>query len=294
MNRTPLNRISADDRRQFEADGAICLRGMFDGEWLERMRRAVDRVMDANDPQARSREVTKALGGKSGRFHINSFIWRWDADFRDWAVNSPCAEIAATLMEADEVRLFYDQLFVKEPNTNEMTDWHQDLPFWPLLGNDVLSVWVALVDVDQDNSALEYIAGSHNWGKFYAAAIPDKDPKFRSELEPCPNFSQRRDDASLRFLSWDMRAGDCIVHHPLAVHGAEGNFSPKRRRMAISTRYMARSVVWDPRPATMAIPNNPQLPAGEFPADDALFPVVWRRTPAVQTGRPVLSSTSVP
>ena len=48
MNRTPLNRITADDRRQFHADGAICLRGMFDGEWLERMRRAVDRVMDAH------------------------------------------------------------------------------------------------------------------------------------------------------------------------------------------------------------------------------------------------------
>ena len=95
-------------------------------------------------------------------------------------------------------------------------------------------------------------------------------------LEPCPNFSQRRDDASLRFLSWDMRAGDCIVHHPLAVHGAEGNFSPKRRRMAISTRYMAQGVAWDPRPATMTIPTNPQLPAGEFPTDDDLFPVAWR------------------
>ena len=183
MNRAPLNRITADDRRQFQADGAICLRGMFDDEWLERMRTAVDRIMDAADPQARSREVTKALGGTSGRFHINSFVWRWDADFRDWVMHSPCAEIAATLMDADEVRLFYDQVFVKEPNTSEMTDWHQDLPFWPLRGNDVLSVWVALVDVDRDNSALEYLAGSHNWGKFYAAAIPDKDPRFRSALK---------------------------------------------------------------------------------------------------------------
>jgi len=89
MNRAPLNRITADDRRQFQADGAICLRGMFDHEWLARMRTAVDRIMDATDPQARTREVTKALGGTSGRFHINSFVWRWDADFRDWVMHSP-------------------------------------------------------------------------------------------------------------------------------------------------------------------------------------------------------------
>jgi len=180
-------------------------------------------------------------------------------------------------MQADEVRLFYDQVFVKEPNTQEMTDWHQDLPFWPMAGNDILSIWVALVDVGPDNSALEYIAGSHRWGKFYAAAIPDKDPRFRSDLEPCPNFSERRTDPSLRFLSWDMKAGDCIVHHPLTVHGAEGNFSPRKRRMAISTRYMGRDARWDPRPATMPIAGDPRLVAGAHPDDDDCFPITWRR-----------------
>lgn len=281
MNRTPLNRITDTDRDRLAADGVVCLRRMVDDAWLTRMRIAVDRVMGASHALARRREVTQALGGKTGRFHISSFIWRWDDDFRDWVLNGPCAEIAAELMQADEVRLFYDQLFVKEPNTAEMTDWHQDLPFWPLAGNDVLSVWVALVDVGPDNSAVEYIAGSHRWGKFYAAAIPDKDPHFRSELEACPNFSERHDDPSLRFLSWDMQAGDCIVHHPLTVHGAAGNFSPQRRRLAVSTRYMGRDVRWDPRPATMAVTGNPQLPAGSHPDDDTCFPIAWRRAARV-------------
>ena len=34
-------------------------------------------------------EVTQALGGKTGRYHINSFVWHWDADFRAWALESP-------------------------------------------------------------------------------------------------------------------------------------------------------------------------------------------------------------
>lgn len=277
MNRAPLNPITRADRERFAADGAVCLRGMFDREWIDRMNRAVNRVMETKHALARPREVTAALGGTTGRYHINSFVFQWDADFRDWCLESPCAEIAATLMDADEVRLFYDQVFVKEPNTAEMTDWHQDLPFWPVQGNDVLSVWVALTDVTPANSQLEYIAGSHKWGKFYAAAVPDKDPRFASQLEPCPNFSLRRSDPSLRFLAWTMKPGDCIVHHPLTVHGSEGNFSPKMRRAAISTRYASPNVRWDPRPATMRVTGDPTLEAGAPLNDDRCFPVAWRR-----------------
>jgi ectoine hydroxylase-related dioxygenase (phytanoyl-CoA dioxygenase family) len=134
MNQKPLNPITAQDIAQFQADGVVCLRGMFDQEWITRMQKAVDRIMDAHNPLARPREVTQALGGTTGRYHINSFVWHWDSDFKDYVMNSPNAEIAATLMGADEVRVFYDQVFVKEPNTVEMTDWHHDLPFWPMRG----------------------------------------------------------------------------------------------------------------------------------------------------------------
>ena len=95
MNRTPLNRITDTDRDRLAADGVVCLRRMVDDAWLTRMRIAVDRVMGASHALARRREVTQALGGKTGRFHISSFIWRWDDDFRDWVLNGPCAQIAA-------------------------------------------------------------------------------------------------------------------------------------------------------------------------------------------------------
>ena len=277
MNHLPLYPITEADRAIYERDGVVCLRDMFDGEWIERMRAAVDTAMDADHALARRREVTRALGGKSGRYHINTFVWPWNEDFHNWVLDSPCAAIAATIMGANEVRVFYDQVFVKEPNTMERTDWHHDLPFWPLRGNDIASVWVALTDVGPENSQLEYIAGSHKWGKFYAASIPDKDAHFKSDLEPCPDFSQMRDDPKLRFLRWEMRAGDCLVHHPLVVHGSDGNFSLQKRRVAISTRYFGADVRWDPRPATFAVTGDPQIAPGAYPRDDSVFPVAWRR-----------------
>ena len=168
---------------------------------------------------------------------MNVFMWRWDQDFRDFALNSPLAELGASLMEADRVSLFYDQAFVKEPGTREVTQWHQDLPFWPALGNDIISLWVALTPVTLEGSGVEYVAGSHKWGKFYQAQTPDKDRKFtNAALEPCPNFSELRDDPKYRFISWDCQPGDVICHHPLTIHGAGAN-PLTNRRSAISVRY---------------------------------------------------------
>ncbi len=143
MNKHPLRPVTNEDVARFGDDGAVCVRNVFDREWCARMNAAVERLL--LNPGKRAREATKA--GDSGRFHMNAFMWRWDPDFCDFALHSPLPELGATLLGADRVSLFYDQAFIKEGGTHSPTDWHQDLPFWPALGNDIISLWVALTPV---------------------------------------------------------------------------------------------------------------------------------------------------
>jgi ectoine hydroxylase-related dioxygenase (phytanoyl-CoA dioxygenase family) len=270
-----LHPVTKEQLARFKEDGAICIRQVFDSDWITRMSAAVDRLL-AN-PGKRAREATKA--SDPGRFHMNVFMWRWDPDFRDFALNSPLPELGASLLEADRVSLFYDQAFIKEPGTREVTDWHQDLPYWPAMGNDIVSLWVALTPVTVEGSGVEYVAGSHKWGKFYQAVTPDKDPKFtNAALEACPNFSELKGDSKYRFLSWDCDAGDVICHHPLTVHGAGANPLTKRRA-AISVRYAGRDARWDPRPNVMRCEGDPdsQLKAGDPLVLDGVFPITWER-----------------
>ena len=175
MNRRPLRTVAEEDVIRFRDDGAVCIRQVLDREWCERMNTAVERLLAK--PGKRAREATK--DGDPGRFHMNVFMWRWDPDFRDFALRSPLPELAATLLSADRVSLFYDQAFIKEAGTRSATDWHQDLPFWPAVGNDIISLWVALTPVTVEGSGVEYVAGSHNWGKFYRAVTPDKDAQIQ-------------------------------------------------------------------------------------------------------------------
>ncbi len=275
MNQKPAKAITEAELRTYEEDGVVCLRGLFDDEWCRRMCDAAIRYMESG--VGRARVVDRP--DETGKFYSSVFMCGHDPDFLAFRNDSPAAEIGATLMGAEQVRFWYDQLFIKEPTTVAPTHWHHDLPFWPFLGDHLVSIWVALTPVTTASSGLLYIKGSHKWGKFYRPVTPDKDPAFDNPaLEPCPDFFQRKDDPSLTFLDWDLHPGDCICHHPLAVHGAGPNRSQSQRRIGLSIRFFGDDARYDPKPYTVKLPAEPSCGPGEYPADDDLFPVIWRRS----------------
>jgi len=270
-------RITGSDIAAYESDGVVCLRGLFDRGWIQRLRVALERNMKQPGPWHRS--ITKP--GQPGNFYYDSMMWRFDPEFRAFAEQSPAAEIAGCVMGATSVRFFYDQLFVKEPGTLDPMPWHHDLPYWPFRGKQVCSIWLAIEDVTATGSGVEFVAGSHTWGKWYRPELPyDDNRKYQGlELEPCPDFGLRRGEAGLRFLTWDMQAGDCLVFSALTVHGSGGNTAMTHRRAALSTRWLGDDAVWDPRPATATYyyePDGVGLKAGER-AGGRHFPELWRR-----------------
>jgi|CXWL01.1.fsa_nt_gi ectoine hydroxylase-related dioxygenase (phytanoyl-CoA dioxygenase family) len=274
-----IENIAADYRR----DGAAVIRNAIDAQWVRRMQNAVDRVITVPGPAA----VEYTAPGKSGRFVGDFFVWMRDRDFEALAKESPLPMLAGQIMQATDVRLFYDQLLVKEPQTEEQTPWHQDLPYWPLRGADVLSMWVALDSVTLTTGAVRYARGSHRSGALYAPAAFGKDSGFgaiyaRMGLPPFPAGDVVERDYEM--LSWDIEPGDAVIHHPLVFHAAGGNLSAGSRRRAVSIRYMGDDVLLDGRPGTFiekesvrALLKEPiAVNDGERPSG-ANFPIVWSR-----------------
>jgi ectoine hydroxylase-related dioxygenase (phytanoyl-CoA dioxygenase family) len=279
MNKSPLRPITEDEVRAYDEDGAVCIRGQFDADWTERMLAAS--IGDLERPSAR--QITSDDEGDPGRVIAASHMSRKNAVFMDFVENSPTAEIAARLMGLGEVRFFYDQLFIKEPGTLAPTAWHHDLPFWPLDGNQVASVWLALTPVTRETSGLVYVAGSHKWGKMYrpvpAVTIDGFNFAEAEAYEECPMFHKDFGNPDYRFLDWDMEPGDCLVHHPLAVHGAGKNASNDVRRVALSCRFFGGDITWHGHRTKFLIPgtgDQAAFQAGRPPANDSVFPVVWQ------------------
>ena len=114
----PLRPLRDDEIRAFQEDGVVAARGLFPAPWLERMAKAVDRVVAS--PGLFGSQVSMQNEGFSG----DLFVWKWDDDFRDWIYDSPAALIARQVLPGPSIRHFYDQLFVKPAGCQVPTPWH--------------------------------------------------------------------------------------------------------------------------------------------------------------------------
>ena len=187
----------------------------------------------------------------NGRFHGNLRLWQHDPDFRQFCLSSQLPSIASQFFGGGRVNLLYDQLFVKEPGTANRTRWHNDQPYWPIRGDQVLSIWVALDPTTAESGALEFVRGSHRWGKWFQ---PEKfgDTQGHDDYERNPDYVAmpdiESDRSSYDIVSWDLQPGDVYVFHGLTVHGAGGNQRTDLRRRGYAVRYTGADVRYDTRP----------------------------------------------
>jgi len=272
MNAHPLAPITDEQVDAFWRDGATCVRGLFGNEWIDHMREAVED--DLANPGPLAREYATKQGQ---RFLGDIGAWAVKPGLRRFVEESPAAEIAARLLKSRKVNFLYDQLFVKEPGTSAITPWHQDGPYWPVRGDQILSIWLALDDVTVESSGVEYLKGSHRWGREYRPVSFAGDAEMYKMLpgDTLPDIEAMR--GQFEVMNWDMKAGDCLVHHCMTVHGAPGNASSTRRRRAYATRWTGDDVVYAPREGQAAITiHAPTIEPGQ-PIDCAVFPRLWPR-----------------
>ncbi len=256
----------------YRRDGATALRGVIAPEWLDRLAAGVERNLREPGPYAKRYTPE----GSPGLFFGDYCNWQRIPEYREFMTGSPAAAIAAALMGATKVNLYHEHVLVKEPGTTERTPWHHDQPYYPVDGEQIVSLWIPLDPVARATCP-EFIAGSHRWGKwFMPARFKDgaqweaQDPRF----VPMPDIEAERGRHTL--LTWDLAPGDCIAFHGLTVHGAPGNAAATRRR-AFSARWTGDDATFVLRPGFLS-PPPPERdgPRAGAPLDSPAFPVVRR------------------
>ena len=264
------------DFEAYVADGVAVVRGLVDAAMVARLAAAIDRAM----ARPAKRAIEFNAPGEAGRFFGDMFMWRRDADFRAAFFETQAAAIAGAAMQSGEVRLFYDQVFAKEPATPRTTPWHQDYPYWPVTGDQFCTVYVALDEIDAENGGVEYVAGSHRWGNDYRPAPfraggEDAQRYTNSPLAPGPDIESLR--ATLDIRRYALAPGDATIFHGRLVHGAPGNASPTRRRRTLALRFAGDDARWQTGINTFQALRKAGLKTGDpLSARPDLFPMLWQ------------------
>jgi len=267
-------KVSEQDKATYRRDGVVKISGAFDEKWVEFLRAATEENL--NNPGIMAEEY--ADSDTSTRFFGDQFLWTHNDKFKKFVLESEAAEIAAELMGSSKINMFFDHLLVKEPGSVEPTPWHQDGPYWKVKGEQVCSIWFALDDVTEASGGVRYVKGSHATGKRYrpkSFSGTGEDVYEKSGLEILPDIDNTVPPEDI--ICYDLKPGDCLIHHFNTIHGATGNKSSNIRRRGYATRWTGDDVVWDPRIGTAEVMSDPGLNAGD-PMDCDLFPVVWKKS----------------
>ncbi len=148
------------------------------------------------------------------------------ASLYDIVVNPHILAVVGDLLGEDFLA-WGTHYFCKEPGDPRKVAWHQDASYWPLTPSKTLTVWLAIDDVDEENSAMQVISGTHvlghlKWRQVHSPAVLDQ------ELEGVESLGTPE--------SVCLKSGQFSIHSDLTAHGSEPNRS-NRRRCGLTIRY---------------------------------------------------------
>ena len=237
---------------EFNQKGVTVLKGVFN-DWVDVLRNGIDANMENPDPNAR---IYKGDEGK-GRFFVDYCNWHRIPEYRDFIFNSPAAVVASELMNSKTVQLFHEHVLVKEAQTGVPTPWHQDAPYYCVDGPKTISLWIPLDEVPRETT-LEFLAGSHKWGKYYrpqrfdGSALNEHDT-----LEDIPDINADRGSHNIE--GWAVGPGDAIAFDFRTIHGAPANTSQSSQRRAFSLRLLGDGIRFARREGIVTSPPFKQV-----------------------------------
>lgn len=158
-------------------------------------------------------------------------VYDRDETFREWMTNKEIRPILKQLLN-DELLItlaHHNSIMTKMPNNSTQTHWHQDKRYWNFEKSDLISVWLALDEENQDNGALSFIPGSHKMAL---------SPEAFDEKEFFVGASEADQALMNTAVSYNLKRGDVVLFHCKTLHQADANHTSQPK---ISFVYTVRA-----------------------------------------------------
>ena len=275
--------VTANDAETFRRDGVVCLRSIFEPEWIDMLRNGLDTHLTMPTPRARIWDRDDA-----GRTMFwDSMAWSGVPDYERFVRESPAAALAGRLLGSQQINFFFDAVFVRSAGSQFETPWHQDEPYWSVSGHDTCTIWMPLVPVAAAN-ALAFVPGSHlgdwvfdhyDFGQLNPDGKSDVDRSDFSAVANAPVPDIAADPARFGVVSWEMEPGDCVVFNSRILHGGSGRLPDDRDLRVFTSKWLGDDVQIAFRsegmdPDFSGIMRDHGLAAGDRPGTE-LLPLVW-------------------
>jgi len=211
--------ISAEEINDFRKNGHVLIKEVLNEEEVAAYREVLLQAAEKFNEEKRKLEDRDTYG-KAFLQIMN--LWTVDEDVKKFTLAKRFAKIAADLLGVENVRIYHDQALFKEPGGGP-TPWHQDQYYWPIDTHNTVTMWMPLIDINEEMGMLTFASGSHTKGYVFDTAISDESETAFDDFVKNNGFPIVRPKS--------MDAGDATFHYGFTIHNAPGNSSDAMREV---------------------------------------------------------------
>lgn len=224
-------------KQEFDNDGFVVIRSFLDplelGQLQANLERYIRDVIPTLPPTAAFYQDSTRPETLKQMQHMQG-----DAYFRDYVKQPKWVALAETLV-GESVNCESPEWFNKPCGTEHPTPPHQDNYYFCLVPSNVVTIWLALDEVDDENGCLRYVVGSHRKG-----LRPHGPSRILGFSQSISDFDADDENHS---VSVHLHPGDAVAHHGETIHFAAPNRSTSRNRRAFAMVFEGRSARRDPQ-----------------------------------------------
>jgi len=224
-----MDRVAIKDA--YKVQGYVKVPGLLNEADIASLRQCAKRLTDEFVLELQEAgKLTSGYGDEPLDKRIVSILEESGAPARNWTAHFLGRELydliqCPRLVDVLEVLVGPDVFFVggyqlraKQPTRylDRLTEfpWHQDTQYYGLHTKllHIVTAWIPLIDVDEENGCLWFIPGSHKWGAFEGE---------RDELQNMHSFINVEERGTP--VSAPAKVGDVIFFHNLVFHSSQQN-----------------------------------------------------------------------
>jgi len=193
--------VTAEDIATLERDGVVHIKGVFDDEWVNYLRKATAYQVDNPHFWAFAGTASKLYD------YIQRNVWQTNRSFAEFYYHSAMGHVLSQCGRTDEIRLSTDLLMV---NPNKGFKWHQDNQNGPITWEEGLRFWITMDETPKDYGAPVYLKGSHG-----NKCVDDNAVFVDIEMNGLEDYKDK-------MLEFRTMPGDMLIWHPKTVHKVDG------------------------------------------------------------------------
>jgi len=193
--------ITEEQIRTLEEDGVVHIKGVFDEEWVDYLRKATAFQVDQPHFWAFAGTASKLYD------YIQRNVWQTNSAFARFYYHSAMGHVLAQCGRTDEIRVSTDLLMV---NPNKGFKWHQDNQNGPITWDEGIRFWITMDETPKDYGAPVYLKGSH-----FNTVVDEQAVFVDIEQKGLEDYKDKK-------LEFRTMPGDMLIWHPRTIHKVDG------------------------------------------------------------------------